>query len=276
MSMLKNKNLFLLISLIMVVVFISTGCAQTSKGSQIKTTADLAGMRVGVQVSTTADESVTELLKTINFTVTRYDQIIQPFSDLKTGRLDAIIVDEVVAKYYVAQDPKSYKIAGEKLTNEPIGILFKKGNEAMRDKVDDLIIEMRNDGTLKNISETWFDDDLVTNVDGMATTETGTGSFPADKKLLTIGVDDSYPPMEFKDDNNNTVGFDVDLAKEIGKRLGMEVQFISTAWDGIFTALNTDKFDCVISSISITDDRQQNFAITKPYIANAQVIVVKP
>jgi polar amino acid transport system substrate-binding protein len=95
-------------------------------------------------------------------------------------------------------------------------------------------------------------------------------------KVLRVGVDDVYPPMEYKDEKNNTVGFDMDLAKEIGKKLGMEVEIISTAWDGIFTSLNTDKFDCIISSVSINEDRQKNYALTKPYIANAQVIVVQP
>lgn len=96
------------------------------------------------------------------------------------------------------------------------------------------------------------------------------------QSVLRVGVDDSYPPMEYKDDKNNTVGFDVDLANKIGEKLGMKVEFVSTAWDGIFQALNTDKFDCIISSVSITDERKQNFALTKPYVANAQVIVVKP
>lgn len=276
MKMSMKKNFFALAALVVLAAFVFTGCGTTSKVTNIQKPEDLAGLKVGVQVGTTADESVEKYKATIDFDVTKYDQIIQPFTDLKTGRLDAIIVDEVVAKYYVTQSPKDYKVTGEKLTNEPIGICFKKGNEAMRDKVDDLIVEMRDDGTLKTISEKWFGEDLTGNVDGAATAATGTGSFPADKKVLRVGVDDVYPPMEFKDDKSETVGFDVDLAKELGKRLGMEVEFVSTAWDGIFTSINTDKFDCIISSVSINEDRQQNFALTKPYIANAQVIVVKP
>jgi polar amino acid transport system substrate-binding protein len=97
-----------------------------------------------------------------------------------------------------------------------------------------------------------------------------------DSKYLTIGVDDSYPPMEYKDDKNNTIGFDIDVAKEVAKRLGKEPQFISTAWDGIFAALNTNKFDCIISSVSMTPKRLEEFTFTKAYIANAQMIVVRP
>lgn len=278
--MFRKKSLLLVMALTVLITFVLSACGQSTssgvKNADIQKPEDLTGKKVGVQVGTTADESAQEYLKTIKFEVTKYDQIIQPFSDLKTGRLDAIIVDEVVAKYYVAKEPASYKVTGARLTNEPIGICFKKENTAMRDKVDDLIVEMRKDGSLKTISEKWFGDDLTTNVDGAATEVTNSGSFPADKKVLKVGVDDVYPPMEFKDEKNTTVGFDVDLAKEIGKRLGMEVEFVSTAWDGIFTSLNTDKFDLIISSVSINEERQKNFALTKPYIANAQVIVVDP
>lgn len=274
--MLKGKALLIVVVLVAVAMFFSA-CGSRVRNADIQKVEDLAGKNVGCQVNTTADESCEKLLKTMKFNVSKYDQIIQALSDLKTGRLDAIIVDEVVARYYAAKHPNDYKVAGPKLTNEPIGICFKKENTLMRDMVDNIIIEMRNDGTLKAISEKWFGEDLTTNIDFAAREPKPiSGSLPADKKVLKVGVDDTYPPMEYKDEANNTVGFDIDLALEIGKRLGLEVEFISTAWDGIFTSLNTDKFDCIISSVSINEERQQNFALTNSYIANAQVILVKP
>lgn len=95
--------------------------------------------------------------------------------------------------------------------------------------------------------------------------------------VLLIGVDDNYPPMEFKDsDGKTTIGFDVDVAKELGKRLGKsDVQFVSNDWTGIFQALEINKFDAIISSVSINEERQKEHSLTKPYIANKQVIVTK-
>lgn len=97
-----------------------------------------------------------------------------------------------------------------------------------------------------------------------------------DQDTLYVGVDDSYPPMEYKDDTNTRIGFDIDLANKIGEKMDMKVEFISTAWDGIFQALKTDKFDCIISSVSMTEDRISEYEFTKAYIANSQMIVVKP
>ncbi|MCX8129361.1 MAG: ABC transporter substrate-binding protein [Clostridia bacterium] len=99
----------------------------------------------------------------------------------------------------------------------------------------------------------------------------------ADDSILRVGVDDSYPPMEYKDkDGKTTIGFDVDVAKELAKKLGKkDVEFISNDWTGIFDALETDKFDVIISSVSINDERNEKHSLTKPYIANKQVIVTK-
>ncbi len=278
MLVLKKRNLLLAASIAVLLMFSLSACGSKKK-VEINTTKDLEGLTVGCQVSTTADDSLKELAKTVNFTTKKYDQIVQTFADLKAGRLDAIVVDEVVARDYVKKHSEDYKITGEKLTNEPIGICFKKGNEKIRDKFNVIIDEFQKDGTLKKISEKWFADDLTGNIANVGITDAqGTSDngfqFPVDKKKLVVGVDNTYPPMEYMD-GSNTVGFDVDFAAEIAKKLNMEVQLAPTAWDGIFAALNTEKFDCIISSVSINEDRLKNFAITKPYIANAQVIVVR-
>lgn len=103
----------------------------------------------------------------------------------------------------------------------------------------------------------------------------GNNASQEDSKVLRVGIDDTYPPMEYKDKDGNNVGFDIDLAKALGEKLGMKVEFVSTAWSAIFSALEADKYDCIISSLSITEERKKNIAYTRPYIANNQVIIVK-
>jgi polar amino acid transport system substrate-binding protein len=94
-------------------------------------------------------------------------------------------------------------------------------------------------------------------------------------KVLRVGLDDTYPPMEYKDEAGNFAGFDIEMSKEIGKRLGVEVQYVPTAWTAIFNGLSADKYDCIISSLSITEDRKKSLDYTRPYISNNQVIAVK-
>ena len=93
---------------------------------------------------------------------------------------------------------------------------------------------------------------------------------------LTIGVDTTYPPMEFvKTTGSGYQGFDVDLSTAIGKKLGMKINLISINWSGIFNALDSKKFDCIISSVSITPERLKNKIFSKPYLKNAQVILTR-
>lgn len=93
--------------------------------------------------------------------------------------------------------------------------------------------------------------------------------------VLRVGIDDTYPPMEYKDEAGNNAGFDIELAKEIAKRMNKEIEFVPTAWSAIFTGLNSNKYDCIISSLSITEERKKTIAYTRPYVANSQTIIVR-
>jgi len=93
---------------------------------------------------------------------------------------------------------------------------------------------------------------------------------------LTVAIDDTYPPMEYVNEDGELVGFDIDMAKALGEEMGVEIEFISTGWDGIFAGLAADQYDCIISSVSITKDRMPNMDFTNPYLANGQVIMVNP
>lgn len=93
---------------------------------------------------------------------------------------------------------------------------------------------------------------------------------------LTIGVEIGYPPFEdFAEDGTTPVGYDIDFAKALAEKLGIEVNFINTAWDGIFQGIDNN-YDCVISAVTITDERKETMLFSDPYINNFQSVVVKP
>ncbi|EKS4342167.1 amino acid ABC transporter substrate-binding protein [Clostridium sporogenes] len=91
---------------------------------------------------------------------------------------------------------------------------------------------------------------------------------------ITVGLDDSYPPMEFRDKENKLVGFDIDLGNEIGKKLGVKTEYTTTDFNGILLALNSGKFDVIISGLSITDKRKEAIDFSEPYVMGGQVIAV--
>lgn len=100
----------------------------------------------------------------------------------------------------------------------------------------------------------------------------------AEQKLpdkIVIGLDDNFPPMGFRDDNGELVGFDIDLAKEAGKRLGIPVEFKPIDWDSKEAALKSKQVDMLWNGLTITEDRGKQIAFSKPYLNNAQILVVR-
>jgi polar amino acid transport system substrate-binding protein len=96
-----------------------------------------------------------------------------------------------------------------------------------------------------------------------------------DQGYFTVGLDDAFPPMGFREKgSNDIVGFDIDLAKEAAKRMGVEVKFQPVVWDTIVEELNGGNIDVIWNGLTITPDRQKQIAFTKPYIASHQIIVV--
>lgn len=93
--------------------------------------------------------------------------------------------------------------------------------------------------------------------------------------ILTIGTDDSYPPMEFRDSKNNLVGFDVDLANEIGKKLGVKIEYVTTDFNGILLALNSSRFNVILAALSITDKRKESINFSDSYLMGGQVVAIK-
>lgn len=93
--------------------------------------------------------------------------------------------------------------------------------------------------------------------------------------VLMVGMEVGYPPMEYFDEDGATpIGYDVDVAYAIGDYLGLEVELVDTSWDGIFAGVDTGKYDCIISCVSITEARQEQFNITRPYVSNHTVLIV--
>jgi polar amino acid transport system substrate-binding protein len=95
------------------------------------------------------------------------------------------------------------------------------------------------------------------------------------RKKLVLGLDDSFPPMGYRNEANEIVGYDVDLAKEVCSRLGVELVLQPIDWNAKEQELNTGEIDCIWNGFTITEERKQALYFTPPYLKNAQVIVVK-
>ncbi len=94
-------------------------------------------------------------------------------------------------------------------------------------------------------------------------------------RKIVIATDATWAPMEFVNEKKQIVGFDIDLLNAAAKEGNFEVEFVNTAWDGIFAGLAAGKYDAVCSSVTITDDRKKAMDFSIPYVNAGQVLVVK-
>lgn len=101
----------------------------------------------------------------------------------------------------------------------------------------------------------------------------GDGSDSNNKPVLRVGMELAYPPFETKDNAGNPEGVSVDFMRDFGEAYGYEVVIENTAWDGLIPSLQTGKVDCVISSMTITEEREETVDFSDPY-ARAQLAIL--
>jgi polar amino acid transport system substrate-binding protein len=96
----------------------------------------------------------------------------------------------------------------------------------------------------------------------------------AKRGTLRVGMEPGYMPFELTNQKGEIIGFDVDMAKRMAKAMGVELEIVSTAWDGIIPALLTSKFDVIMSGMTLTQERNMSINFASPYIEIGQSIIV--
>ena len=132
--------------------------------STVKSLADLAGLKVCVQKDSSGLEAVEGKpeLKASFKELVQVDSYLNAMMELESGSVDAIVMDEIVARYEIQTSGKAFKVLDEAISSEEYGVGFLKGNTALRDKVQKTLEEMAKDGTMAKISQKWFGSDITT------------------------------------------------------------------------------------------------------------------
>ncbi len=131
--------------------------------SDIATLADLSGRIVAVQKDSSGLAAVNdnEELKNSIGSLLEEDNYLTAMMELESGAVDAIVMDEIVARYQIQKSGKDFKILNETVASETYGVGFDLGNTELRDQVQSVLEEMAADGTLAEISNNWFGKDVT-------------------------------------------------------------------------------------------------------------------
>lgn len=131
--------------------------------SGIDTKADLAGKKVGIQLGSSADDAVSADGSTLESLkeLVKFQDNVQALMDLEVGRIDAVVVDEILGRYYISKKEGVYAVASDFFAEEEYGIGFRKGDAAFAAEVNRIMDEMAQDGTAAAISQKWFAEDVL-------------------------------------------------------------------------------------------------------------------
>jgi polar amino acid transport system substrate-binding protein len=243
----------------------------TQADSSIASFEDMAGGVFGADTGSMNDQWLKDNVDTYGpYEIKNYDSPTDAFLDLQAGRLDGVVADSPTALYYVQQNPDA-GLDVPLLMNIgfPQAWAFRKG-DPLRDAANEIQNEMKEDGTLAAIYEKWFGQappagsSTVTVYEGgyeLSKPETSAYEWPA---VLKVGLNSENVPWEFMRDGE-LVGFEVDMLNELAQRAGIELEFITVPFSGIFTGLQSEKWDLASSSIWITEERLKEMDFADPY-----------
>ncbi|MFO7578553.1 MAG: transporter substrate-binding domain-containing protein [Pelovirga sp.] len=93
--------------------------------------------------------------------------------------------------------------------------------------------------------------------------------------VLRVGMEPGYMPFEMTNQRGEIIGFDVDVARRMANAMGVKLELVSTAWDGIIPALLTDKFDIIMSGMTLTQERNLSVNFANPYIVVGQTVLIR-
>ncbi|HIZ84744.1 MAG TPA: transporter substrate-binding domain-containing protein [Firmicutes bacterium] len=168
-----------------------------------------------------------------------------------------------------------YVILDEALADEQYVIGFRKDDLSLKEEVNKILSDMKADGSLGEISTKWFGSDVTTVPETYEKAETTDDSLQQvkDKGVLVLGLDDSFPPMGYRDDDQNIVGFDIDVATAVCERMGVELQPQPIKWSSKEMELETGNVDCLWNGFTYSEERAEAMALSAPYMTNRQVVV---
>lgn len=95
-----------------------------------------------------------------------------------------------------------------------------------------------------------------------------------EKGKFVLGLDDSFPPMGYRNDDNKIVGFDIDCAEAVCEKLGVKLELQPISWDAKQMELDSGNIDCIWNGLSIDEERKQAMNLSEPYMKNRMVLVV--
>lgn len=196
--------------------------------------------------------------------------------EVASGTSDAAIIDLLMAGAMIG-DGTSYPdlVLGDELTTEEYGIGCRKGSD-LASYINQVLGETYADGSMQEIAKKYGVQEALVEqkeTEYKASESDSDVKYIQDKGTLIVGITE-FEPMDYKDENGEWIGFDADMAKVVGEKLGVEVQFVVIDWDTKIMELDSKNLDVIWNGMTLTDEVTSAMECTNAYCNNAQVVVL--
>ena len=201
---------------------------------------------------------------------------------LNAGSIDVGIMDSIMAGYYMSQDTTYANslmiVPNLVLAEEQYGIAARKGS-GLTKMINKTLVELAKEGKVDEIadkyglkSEVCIDKTLT--FGDLSAAEKADWDYITNKGEVVIGYTD-FAPISWKNEQNELVGFDVELAKAVCAKLGLTAKFELIEWSAKEAKLDSKAIDCIWNGMTITEERQNAMEVSIPYLNNKQVAVIR-
>lgn len=259
--MLKRVSGILMVVLILLAVAVS-GCTSREK---ITATSQLNGKTFAVPTGTVADKLVLSKFPNAHFQY--YNTVLDCCMAVQSGKADAAAYDEPILKNIAAKNP-GLVVLPDVITVDNYGFAVNLNNQELKTAIDDTIKELKADGTYNQMMTRWFP-------------KTGSPAAMPDIKLdgtkgtLRFGTAAVTEPFSFVDGSQKVVGFDIELAGYVAKKMGMKLEIVNMDFGAMIPALTAGKVDMIGACITITDERAKSVLFSESYYKGGIAALVK-
>ena len=249
----------------------ASSAASEASTQAIQSLEDLNGKSVGVQLGTTGDLMMSEEIENaegLNLaSVERYNKAADAVQALLTNKIDAVCIDDQVAKNFVAANPDELTTLDTAFAEESYAIAVSKDNPDLTEQLNGAIAELKENGTLDAILDKYIA--KVEGAEGYVSPE-GT-EYP--NGTLVMATNATFDPYEYIE-NGEIVGIDAEFAKALCDKLGYDLHIEDMEFDSIIAAVNSGKADFGMAGMTVTPERQEQIDFTDTYCTAAQNIIV--
>ena len=273
-----KKFLAMMLALVMALSLMACGNSQTANDTNANDADSDADTQTeltyAVEAGSAGEEVATEKGWKINSVASQADALME----VSAGTSDAAVIDLLMAGAMVGEGTSypDLKVTDEKLNSELYGVGCRKGSD-LAAFINSVMGEAYADGKMLELAKTYGVQESLLEQSASEFTAAESDSdvkYIQEKGKLMVGITE-FAPMDYKDENDQWIGFDADMAKLVAEKLGVEVEFVVIDWDMKVNELDSKNIDCVWNGMTLTDGVQAAMECTNAYCENAQVVITK-